>query len=134
MPILVRLPCSPTMNPARSVQIAFRKVMAETHGHDLDKWRRSILSKRPSKEYLEGFQMLDLDERALWDLLKQLMAYEPSRRLSAAGALRHRAFRTGLVGRLTGVLSNVGNVADQVRSLSLDLMWPNSARMLVGYF
>jgi hypothetical protein len=102
------------LSEAYHLQIAFRKVMAETHGHDLDKWRRSILSKRPSRDYLDGFQMLDLDDRALWDLLKQLMAYQPSKRLSAAGALRHRAFGTGLVSRLNGVLSDVGNVADQV--------------------
>ncbi len=31
-------------------QIAFRKVIADNHGHDLDKWRRSILKKRASKE------------------------------------------------------------------------------------
>ncbi len=61
--------------------------------------------------------MMDLDQGALWDLLKQLMAYEPSRRLTAAGALRHRAFSSGVVSRLNGVLSGVGNVADQVGPL-----------------
>ena len=99
--------------------------MADTHSHDLDKWRRSILSKRPSREYVEGFQVADMDNGAMWDLLKLLTAYDPSRRLTAAAALRHPAFGTGLVGRLNVLLSSVGNATDKVtvpvlgRSISL---------------
>ena len=97
-----------------SLQIAFRKVMADTHGHDLDSWRKSILSKRPSREYLEGFRIADMDDGAMWDLLKQLTSYDPSKRLTAAAALRHPAFGTGLIGRLNVLLSNVGNATDRV--------------------
>lgn len=88
--------------------------MADTHGHDLDKWRKSILSKRPSREYVEGFQVADMDNGAMWDLLKLLTAYDPSKRLSAAAALRHPAFGTGLIGRLNVLLSSVGNATDKV--------------------
>lgn len=71
------------------------------------------MSKRPSRDYVEGFQLLDLDDGALWDLLKQLMAYQPNKRLTAAGALQHPAFGTGLIGRLNVILSSVGNAAEK---------------------
>ena len=103
---------------AASLQIALRKLLADNYDHDLDRWRRVVLSKRPSKEYLEGFQILDMDNGALWDLLKQLMAYEPSKRLSAAKALQHPAFGTGLLGRLNVILTQVGNAAEKVTLLS----------------
>ena len=96
------------------LQIAFRKVIADTYDHDLDKWRRAILSKRPSREYVEGFQIADMDNGAMWDLLKLLTAYDPSKRLSAAAALRHPAFGTGIVGRLNVLLSSVGYATDRV--------------------
>jgi serine/threonine protein kinase len=38
---------------------------------------------------VEGFELLDLDQGAGWDLLTKLMAYRPSDRLSAAAALDH---------------------------------------------
>ena len=93
--------------------------MADTYSHDLDKWRRAILSKRPSKEYIEGFQIADMDNGAMWSLLKLLTAYDPSKRLSAAAALRHPAFGTGLIGRLNVVLSSVGSATDKVRNLRI---------------
>ena len=92
--------------------------MADTHNHDLDKWRKAILSKRPSREFVEGFQLADLDNGAVWDLLKLLTAYDPGRRLSAAAALRHPAFGTGLVGRLNVLLSGVGSATDKVAVIS----------------
>ena len=53
---------------------------------------------------------------AVWDLVQQLMVYKPSKRLTAAAALRHRAFGQGVVGKAASVLSNIGDVADRVRS------------------
>lgn len=94
--------------------------MADSYDHDLDRWRKAILSKRPSKEYLEGFQIADMDDGAMWDLLKQLTAYSPGKRLSAAAALRHPAFGTGLLGRLNVLISTVGNATDKVRIVALE--------------
>lgn len=88
--------------------------MADNYGHDLDRWRKAILSKRPSKEYIEGFQLVDMDDGAMWDLLKQLTAYAPGKRLSAASALRHPACGTGVIGRLNVILSSVGSATDRV--------------------
>lgn len=51
----------------------------------------------------------------MWDLLKQLTAYQPSKRLSAKAALQHAAFGTGIIGRLNKLLSSVGNATDQVQ-------------------
>ena len=97
-----------------ALQIALRKTLADNHKHDLDRWRQALMSKRPSRDYVEGFQLLDLDDGAMWSLLKQLMAYEPNKRLTAAKALQHPAFGTGLIGRLNVFLSSVGNAAERV--------------------
>lgn len=98
------------------LQIALRKTLADNYDHDLDRWRKAILSKRASRDYIEGFQLLDMNNKAMWDLLKQLMAYEPNKRLTAAAALQHQAFGTGLVGHLNVVLSSVGSAAEKVSS------------------
>lgn len=70
--------------------IAFNKKLA-SYNYDLRKWRReetkrlgSNLSKDPLNE---GFELLDLNGGAGWELLCSLMAYKPNDRLSAAEAL-----------------------------------------------
>lgn len=97
------------------MQVAARKALTEQYDDDLDQWRSAILAKRVlSREYTEGFQMMDMDNGALWDLTKQLMAYEPSKRLSAASALTHEAFGKGLFGKINVVLARAQGVVDQV--------------------
>jgi hypothetical protein len=72
--------------------IAFNKKLREANW-DLNKWRADeALSKRNGmwpKELQEGFEVLEADGGAGWDLLTKLMAYKPSDRLTAAAALQH---------------------------------------------
>lgn len=96
------------------MQIAFRKTLADNYDYDLRAWRKAILSKRPSREYQEAFQLLDRDNGAMWDLLQQLMAFEPNKRLTASAALQHPAFATGIFSRLNKLLGSVGDAAEKV--------------------
>lgn len=58
--------------------------------YDLNAWRRQELKNpKPVKDMAEGFELLDKDGGAGWDLLTKLMAYKPSDRLSASAALAH---------------------------------------------
>ena len=100
-----------------TLQVALRKVLSEQFNDDLDKWRATVMAKKTmSKDYAEGFQMMDMDNGAMWDLTKQLMAYDPSKRLSAPAALRHEAFGTGMFGKVNVVLAKASAVVDQVRT------------------
>ncbi|KAK9816689.1 hypothetical protein WJX72_003731 [[Myrmecia] bisecta] len=92
--------------------IAFNRKL-ESFDYDLDAWR-AFQEKRGAKDFLESFAMVDLDDGAAWDLLRQLVVYVPKKRLSARAALRHRWFGGGLLGKLTIALARVGDVADQV--------------------
>ena len=102
-----------------ALQIALRNLLSEQYNSDLEKWRSAILAKKTlSRDYAEGFQMMDMDNGALWDLTKRLMAYDPSKRLSAAAALRHEAFGRGAVGQLNVVLARASAAVDKVRRLT----------------
>lgn len=70
--------------------------------------------RRSSKEYAEGFAMLDLDGGAPWDLLCSLMQAAPRKRLSAAAAAAHPALGGGLTGALNSALWRLGDAADKV--------------------
>jgi len=61
----------------------------ESMNYDLAKWR-SVVEKSNSKDFREGFQLLDLDDQAGWEFVKKVMAFEPGQRPSAAQALRQR--------------------------------------------
>ena len=73
--------------------IKFRQEL-EDNGNDLVAWRNNIASrvmKRPEVE--EGFEVLDLDDRAGWRLVKGLMATEGRSRPAALGARGSRFVR-----------------------------------------
>uniref|UniRef100_A0A7S3VTM9 Protein kinase domain-containing protein n=1 Tax=Dunaliella tertiolecta TaxID=3047 RepID=A0A7S3VTM9_DUNTE len=68
--------------------INFNKKLA-TLNWDLRAWRRQEEARKGGMkpEVAEGFEVLDLDNGAGWELLCSLMAYKPSERLSATEAL-----------------------------------------------
>ncbi|KAG2452996.1 hypothetical protein HYH02_002333 [Chlamydomonas schloesseri] len=74
--------------------IAFNKRLQELKW-DLPAWRREEEAKLPTAkgalaDSLEaGFEALDADDGAGWDLLLRLLAYKPSDRPSAAAVLAH---------------------------------------------
>jgi len=73
--------------------IKFRREL-EDNGNDLVAWRNNIaprVMKRPEVE--EGFEVLDLDDRAGWRLVKGLMATEGRSRPAAIGARGSRFVR-----------------------------------------
>jgi serine/threonine protein kinase len=73
--------------------IAFNKTFGEQYNWDIVAWRRVQEGKnKVAKEMEEGFATLDADGGAGWDLLVNLMKYEPRERLSASAALNHRWF------------------------------------------
>ena len=66
--------------------IKFRSEL-DANGNDLVAWRNKIPARMLNKpEVAEGFEVLDLDDRAGWRLVKQLMATQGSARPSAIGA------------------------------------------------
>lgn len=70
--------------------IAFNRKL-ESMDYDLAAWRQQM-EQRGSREAAQGFELLDLDGGAGWDLLQRLVAYDPGSRLSASQALNHRLF------------------------------------------
>lgn len=80
--------------------IKFRSEL-DANGNDLVAWRNKIPARMLNKpEIAEGFEVLDLDDRAGWRLIKQLMATQGSSRPSAIGA-RGSRFVQGRSGVLT---------------------------------
>jgi len=74
--------CIPSLRNDNDL-IKFREEL-ETNGNDLTAWRNSIPARTMKRaEVMEGFEVLDLDDRAGWRLVKGLMATTPSERPSA---------------------------------------------------
>ena len=74
----------------------------------MTEWRR-FFERRSPREASEGFELLDLNDGALWDLTLRLMAYNPSDRISASDALQHPAFGRSAISRaVQGVLNSTG--------------------------
>jgi len=64
--------------------IKFRRALEE-NDNDLTAWRNSLPPRQAAK-FADGFAVLDLDDRAGWRLVKQLMATQGSARPGALGA------------------------------------------------
>ncbi|KAF6258518.1 kinase-like domain-containing protein [Scenedesmus sp. NREL 46B-D3] len=72
--------------------VAFNRRLQEL-GWDLPAWKREVIRKHPRglpKEYEEGFEVLEAEEGAGWDLACQLVSYNPNDRPTAGEALLHR--------------------------------------------
>lgn len=64
----------------------------EALGYDLRAWRANELRKGVAKDDLEGFEVMDLERGAGWDLVTSLLAFQPQDRLTATQCLEHRWF------------------------------------------
>ncbi|MEW5298591.1 MAG: hypothetical protein WDW36_001696 [Sanguina aurantia] len=64
----------------------------EAFNYDLRAWRANEQRKGVAKDDVEGFEVMDLERGAGWDLVCQLLAFKPQDRLSAAQCLEHRFF------------------------------------------
>ncbi len=60
--------------------IAFNRKLDTKYTFDLRAWRSQEDKKGGSKELQEGFEVLDLDDGAPWELLCALMEYDPRKR------------------------------------------------------
>ena len=84
---------------------------------DLSAWRGSQ-QKRLNRDTQEAFALMDQEGGAAWDLLTSLMQYQPSKRLSAAAALRHRWFGPSILAPVGAAFDRVASTVGQVRSVS----------------
>ena len=71
----------------------------------------TLLAHRSPREASEGFELLDLNDGALWDLTLRMMAYQPGDRISAREALQHPAFGRSALSR---AVRNATNKAGEV--------------------
>ena len=99
--------------------MAFNRKL-QAFDYDVRAWRRSVQKRNSgagSRDYQEGFDILSLNNGAAWDLLCSLVVFEPSKRLTAAAALRHRWFGGGVFGRVATAVDKVGSTVGQVSVL-----------------
>ena len=85
----------------------------ETLKWDMEAWR-ATQQRRLSRDAQEGFDLLNLGGDGGWDLLTSLMQYQPNKRLSASGALRHRWFGTSILAPVGAALDRVAESVGQV--------------------
>eukprot|EP01026_Neomeris_dumetosa_P011371 TRINITY_DN1408_c1_g2_i3.p1 TRINITY_DN1408_c1_g2~~TRINITY_DN1408_c1_g2_i3.p1 ORF type:complete len:362 (+),score=48.19 TRINITY_DN1408_c1_g2_i3:244-1329(+) len=109
--ILLQMVFPPLRND--SVLIAFRRKL-EDFDFDIQKWRE-FMAKKSSRDYKEGFELLDMYDGAGWDLLCELLQPEPEDRPSAAAAMNHR-FVTG-----NNALSAIGSLGMISRGVTKSL-------------
>ena len=77
--------CIPSLRSDNNL-IAFRRTLEE-NGESLTDWRNKLPARVTSKgPDAEGFDVLDADDRAGWDLVKSLMNKTREKRSSATGA------------------------------------------------
>ncbi|KAL0019290.1 hypothetical protein WJX79_003618 [Trebouxia sp. C0005] len=84
----------------------------ETLKWDMEAWR-ATQQRRLSRDAQEGFDLLNLGGDGGWDLLTSLMQYQPNKRLSASGALRHRWFGTSILAPVGAALDRVAESVGQ---------------------
>ncbi len=92
---------------------------------DMTAWR-STQQKRTNKDSQEAFELLNLSTGGGWDLLTNLMQYQPNKRLSASTALRHRWFGTSILAPVGAafdrVTASVGQVCRPTQTASLSVV------------
>jgi len=74
--------------------IAFRRTL-ESMEYDLKAWRRKQEGKGLSKDLQAGFDILDMDNGAGWNLVCELMEKKPQKRVSARSSLNRPYFSGG---------------------------------------
>eukprot|EP00667_Euglena_gracilis_P003612 EG_transcript_3624 len=74
----------------------FNKKLASEFQFDLEAWRAAEI-KRGRKEMLEGFELLDLDDKAGWELLKRMLEPKSRERPSAEEVLQSTFIKGPLV-------------------------------------
>eukprot|EP00667_Euglena_gracilis_P003994 EG_transcript_4006 len=72
----------------------FNAALADTYRHDLQAWRDAE-ERRRRWDFADGFQLLDLDGGAGWELLKAMLRPQPPSRPTAAAVAASR-FVTGV--------------------------------------
>mmetsp|Transcript_30855 Transcript_30855/g.49644 ORF Transcript_30855/g.49644 Transcript_30855/m.49644 type:complete len:686 (+) Transcript_30855:819-2876(+) len=92
--------------------IVFNRRMRKEFKYDLQKWRKA----ERSKLYQEGFEILDANGGAGWDLLRNLLSFEPKERPSAAEALGHPFFEANLspMGLMNSAWAYSGKALDKI--------------------
>eukprot|EP01023_Acetabularia_acetabulum_P009110 TRINITY_DN14028_c0_g1_i1.p1 TRINITY_DN14028_c0_g1~~TRINITY_DN14028_c0_g1_i1.p1 ORF type:complete len:585 (-),score=71.46 TRINITY_DN14028_c0_g1_i1:332-2086(-) len=126
--IMLQLIFAPLRND--NILIAFRRKL-EDFDYSIESWRKFI-EKKSSKDYKEGFQLLDMDNGAGWELLCQLMSAEPEDRPSAFAAANHR-FIVGndMISQLQGI-SNLGRGVTKSLSATIEQQNLSTAQRTAG--
>lgn len=76
--------CLPSLRPDNNL-INFRRILEE-NGESLTDWRNNLPSRAGKGADAEGFEVLDADDRAGWELVKSLMNKKREKRSSATAA------------------------------------------------
>jgi serine/threonine protein kinase len=76
--------CLPSLRPDNNL-INFRRILEE-NGESLTDWRNKLPSRAGKGADAEGFEVLDADDRAGWELVKSLMNKKREKRSSATAA------------------------------------------------
>ncbi|GBG70956.1 hypothetical protein CBR_g8256 [Chara braunii] len=124
----------PTLRPDSGL-IQFNRALKKA-GYDIVAWREQVESKsRVAQEYKHGFEILDMDDGAGWDLVQKMVSYKGRQRISAGGALDHPYFDSpspallGVrVGRFQRLRLMMDNVAFQSNTGFADWVWGMMAR------
>ena len=105
--------CLPTLRSDNNL-IAFRKKLEE-NGESLSQWRQELPPRWFSGADGEGFDVLDQDDRAGWELCKSLMFKTREKRSSATGARFSRFIqgRNPVVGILDSLVGSTPEESDQ---------------------
>lgn len=94
--------------------VTFSRQMAEKYNWDLRAWRAATESKL-GKEWRDGLATLDAFGGGGWDLVVNLVQYEPKNRLSAVAALAHPWFdQPSPLLTVAGTVETLGRVAVKV--------------------
>ena len=105
--------CSHSSSSCRDNQLQAFNRKLESLKWDMSAWR-GFAQRKATRESLEAFQILNMNDGSAWDLLTSLMQYQPSQRLSASAALRHRWFGSSLLAPVGAAFDRVATSVGQV--------------------
>ena len=104
--------CLPSLRPDNDL-INFRRVLEE-NGESLTDWRKKLPSRMGKGPDAEGFEVLDADDRAGWELVQSLMSKKREKRSSATSARSSRFVRgrNPVVGLLDSAFGQIPDEED----------------------